>query len=593
MQSSAPEHPQTPQTGAVLDPKCAPDRLAGRPLPSVPVFTDCAAALGDDLSDMWAVAQSGEPVHILIVDDDHQTLDLCRRVLERSGCRVSTLSCALTVHDLAARSRPDLILMDLQMPCMDGLEATRALKKAGETASIPVLMLSGCSDQASILAGYEAGIDEYITKPVTPQELLCRVRSSIRTLQQRRALLESNCVRADQARMLSELLDLSSRLTGQTSLESALQHLMQSTVEVTACSHVTILLPDEAEEHRLTVVASSEQGQQCPGESEDLAIGRHVFASRKPLIVNGESAWADAVQQVGQPLSCDGCVPYIAVPLQAGHRAVGVLTACGRLNNEPFEPHVLEVLNLLSNIAASSLHDQMMRQARNEAYDSIVRSLATLAEYRDDDTGHHLERVTRYSILLAGALRKKQPYDRIIDDRFILDLERAMPLHDIGKVTVPDAILLKPGRLTDQEMGVMRQHTTSGYQALMSIHDSARRVTFLSMARDIALNHHERVDGNGYPNGVSGSDIPLSARIAAIADVYDALRSERVYKKAMSHEKARGIILEGAGTQFDADLIEVFREVEDEFRHLSEELKDPVIHPSPLPRDMAQNTRAA
>lgn len=540
----------------------------------------------------WATHRTGRAAHILMVDDDEATLRLCQHVLERAGCRVSTLNCAQHIVDAAVCKRPDLILVDLEMPGISGIEATRLLKSHSATSSIPVLMLSGCTDQKSVLAGYRVGIDEYITKPITPQELVCRVRSSIRIQFQRHDLYESNCIRADQARMLSELLDLSGRLTGLTCLEPILQHVLRSATEITACARVAIALPNDEDQCSLFIAASTEDGEHTQAAPTVWNVADRVFMDRKPLLINSEADWASLSRLDAEIETSVKSVPFIVAPMTAALRAVGVLIATDRINRQPFEPHVLEVLHLLTNIAASAIDDQMMRQARDEAYDSIVRALATLAEYRDDDTGHHLDRVTRYSVLLATALQQKEPYSRIIDDRFIHDLQRAMPLHDIGKVTVPDAILLKPGRLDDDEMAIMRQHTTSGYNALKTMHHSARSVTFLSMARDIALNHHERVDGKGYPNRRGGDEIPLSARIAAIADVYDALRSERVYKKAMSHEQARRIILDGAGTQFDPDLIEVFKEVERDFARLAEDLRDPDRR-EPVPHRPVDATRAA
>ncbi len=199
--------------------------------------------------------------------------------------------------------------------------------------------------------------------------------------------------------------------------------------------------------------------------------------------------------------------------------------------------------------------------------DAIIYGLARLAESRDTDTGEHLDRIQYYSCLLAEKLSKRHTF---IDREYIQKLRLASTLHDIGKVGIPDEILLKPGRLTDKERKIMQQHAIIGGQCLKEIRDRLGNDGFLEMGHNIAVGHHEHWDGNGYPFGVSGEDIPFEARIVALADVYDALRSRRVYKDAMSHGRASQIIREGAGTQFDPELVQIFERCSDEFETQSE-----------------------
>ena len=200
-----------------------------------------------------------------------------------------------------------------------------------------------------------------------------------------------------------------------------------------------------------------------------------------------------------------------------------------------------------------------------ESRDLIIFSLAKLAESRDTDTGTHLERMREYSRILASSLSYSERFCEMIDGEFVQLVHMTSPLHDIGKVGVPDSVLLKPGRLSAEEFEVMKQHTVIGGETLdaaVAAHPEAR---FLQMARDIAWAHHERYDGNGYPNGLSGEEIPISARIVALADVYDALTTQRVYKPAFSHEKSKEIIVDGRGTQFDPFVVDAFLEGEEEF----------------------------
>ena len=201
------------------------------------------------------------------------------------------------------------------------------------------------------------------------------------------------------------------------------------------------------------------------------------------------------------------------------------------------------------------------RDVRNLA----IFSLARLAEMRDSDTGSHLERVREYTRILSNQLRHREGYGEVIDDNFVELIYVTSPLHDIGKVSIPDSVLLKPGRLDDVEYEIMKTHAATGAGTLELALKEFPDADFLRMARDIAGCHHERVDGKGYPRGLVGKDIPLSARIFALVDVYDALVSKRVYKDAFTPVVAKNIIIEGSGTQFDEDVVAAFIECESEF----------------------------
>ncbi len=197
--------------------------------------------------------------------------------------------------------------------------------------------------------------------------------------------------------------------------------------------------------------------------------------------------------------------------------------------------------------------------------DITVFALAKLADSRDTETGEHLERMRTYCQLLAERLEHDSPYAETIDQDFLDDLFRSSPLHDIGKVGITDAILLKPGRLTDEEFDTMKEHTTIGAEALKQSMASHKCGSFLNMAIDVARHHHERFDGTGYPDGLAGHEIPLAARIAALGDVYDALTSARVYKEAFDPSLSRKMIEEGSGTQFDPVIVEAFLDQQDAF----------------------------
>jgi hypothetical protein len=208
-----------------------------------------------------------------------------------------------------------------------------------------------------------------------------------------------------------------------------------------------------------------------------------------------------------------------------------------------------------------------------EAQTAMTYSLVKLAESRDDYTGGHIERVAGYCRLIAQKLRSNKKYKDYINDDYIENIYKASPLHDIGKVGIPDSILLKPGKLNTDEFEIMKKHTIIGANTLMKVRKGYPDNKYLGLGISITLYHHERWDGTGYPQKLSGEDIPLSARIMAIADVYDALRSKRVYKEPYSHEKSVEIIKEGKGTQFDPDIVDVFLENEAEFERTYERFR--------------------
>jgi len=201
--------------------------------------------------------------------------------------------------------------------------------------------------------------------------------------------------------------------------------------------------------------------------------------------------------------------------------------------------------------------------------DAVIFGLAKLTESRDADTGHHLERISLYSTCLAKALRRDARYRSHITPAFIDSIGISSALHDIGKVGVSDTILNKPGRLDRRERERMQDHATLGGQCIQEIELRLGSSNFLSMARQIALAHHERWDGFGYPSGLVGEEIPLAARIVAIVDVYDALSSRRVYKEAFAHQDCLAIIRSEAGKQFDPDLTDVFLRIETEIEAIA------------------------
>ena len=238
--------------------------------------------------------------------------------------------------------------------------------------------------------------------------------------------------------------------------------------------------------------------------------------------------------------------------------------------------HIKATADFLKDKAAF-LESEVAKRTREvvAVQDVTIQALASLAETRDNETGNHIRRTQYYVRALAEKLRERPEFAAWLTPHQINLLFKSAPLHDIGKVGIPDRILLKPGRLDPDEYEIMKTHAVLGKDAIAHAEQQlGTDVEFLSCAKEIAWAHHERWDGKGYPRGLQANDIPLSARLMSVADVYDALISKRVYKDGMPHEKAAAIILEGRGTQFDPDAVDTFAEIAAEFQAIAARFGD-------------------
>lgn len=351
---------------------------------------------------------------IMIVDDTPANLDLLTGMLRNSGYRVRPAPSGKLAMQAAKSNPPDLILMDIAMPDMNGYEACALLKADNDLKDIPVIFISALSETVDKLKAFSSGGVDYITKPFQFEEVNARVTTHLKL------------------------------------------HHLQSDVE------------------------------------------------------NYNERLEDLVQA-----------------------------------------QVKEIF---------------------ESQMATIFAIARLAESRDDDTGKHLDRVQLITHFLSMKLAETPEYSRIITKSFAENIFHASPLHDIGKVAIPDSILLKPGKLTPEESEIMKTHAALGAKTLEKVWHHYQKNHFLEMGIDIALNHHEKWNGSGYPGGKSHRDIPLSARIMAVTDVYDALRSKRNYKEPFTHEKSLEIIFQGSGTHFDPDLVAVFhqnhKEIDDLYNSL-------------------------
>ena len=214
-------------------------------------------------------------------------------------------------------------------------------------------------------------------------------------------------------------------------------------------------------------------------------------------------------------------------------------------------------------------------QELSDAQDVIILAMTSLAETRDSDTGNHIRRTQHYVKALAQALTEHPRFKNRLSPQVIDVLFKSAPLHDIGKLGIPDRILLKPSGLSREEFDIMKTHTTLGFEAIEQAERAlGTSVPFLKTAKEIALSHQEKWDGGGYPQGLKGDAIPMSARLMAVADVYDALISQRVYKPALPHDRAVQIIFQGRGSHFDPDMVDAFIEIQHEFDAIAQRYKN-------------------
>ena len=357
-----------------------------------------------------------EETTIFVVDDVLTNLKILQNMLQTRGYRVLTFQDGRMALNAATENPPDLILLDIVMPEMDGFEVCRHLKADASLKEIPVLFISTLDDTTDKIQAFSVGGVDYVTKPFQKEEVHARVETHLRL---RKMQLELN------------------------KYNHYLKELVQEKVrEISESQHSTII------------------------------------------------------------------------------------------------------------------------------------ALANLAENRDEDTGEHIKRTQTFCRILAEHLGAHSDYEARIEDAFIENIYHAAPLHDIGKVGIADNILLKPDKLTAEEFEIIKTHTLIGSNTLKEVQNDYPNNAFINMGVDITRSHHERWDGKGYPDGLKGEDIPLSGRIMALVDVYDALRSKRPYKPAFSHQKSYGIIMEGAGQQFDPQISDAFQALESEFARIRDQLDD-------------------
>ena len=366
-----------------------------------------------------------------------------------------------------------------------------------------------------------------------------------------------------------------------------------STTLTTAAARATILVIDDSPDslalmsgllkptYRVKVATHGDMGLQVAlsAQPPDLIL--------LDIMMPEVDGYEDCRQLKANPASCTIPVIFITATSDAADEQKGFALGAVDYITKPVSPPILlarVATHLALKASADFLRDKndfleqevaRRTQELSNAQDVTILAMTSLAETRDSDTGNHIRRTQHYVKALAQALVDHPRFKGQLSQLVINALFKSAPLHDIGKVGIPDRILLKPSSLSLEEFEIMKTHTTLGFEAIEQAEKTlGTPVPFLQMAKEIALSHQEKWDGSGYPQGLKGDAIPMSARLMAVADVYDALISQRVYKAALPHDRAVQIVFQGRGSHFDPDMVDAFIGIQDEFNAIAQRYKD-------------------
>lgn len=516
---------------------------------------------------------------ILVVEDESELRFVLSAHLRACGFQVFEAVDGEQAVKLATQHVPDLVVMDIGLPgTTDGVAATKKLKSSEQTRQIPVIMLTARSSADDVVRGLEAGAQEYLSKPFEMNEFIARVQTVHRlaVAHQRLDRLNSE-LEAEvglKTKRLQILYDFMRDLHQTNDRDSILDLIVAAVESLTGAHRISLLLADETGENLSCEraigidpnIAQTIRVQPVQG------IAGQVFHSGKAL--SARTYGGTEASDRGYDRDAFLSTPLVSTSLQSEDGIIGVLNITEKPDDQQFTEEEIECVRSIADAAAIALDNIRRRVRLQESVKVLLRTLGHLAEFRDEETTRHLERVSLMARILTTELSRSGPYAPEVGDAFIEMLVQAAPMHDIGKVGIPDEILTKPGKLTPEEFRVMKTHADIGRRVLSKAVDPANPVPLLQMCIDIAHSHHERYDGKGYPRGIHGTDIPLAARIIAVVDAYDAISSERRYSKARPHSQAVNIVRSEAGKHFDPHIVEAFLRCHHQFLKISQAFRD-------------------
>lgn len=494
-------------------------------------------------------------IKILIIDDHVANIKLMTEILKNHYQIIATTN-ATAAFDLI-KQHPDikLILLDIILPEMNGYEICRQIKNTEATKDIPIIFVTSLNSEEEEAKGLEAGAVDYITKPIRPSIMRARVKTHLELSKlfnnSKNLLMDTSDQLIKQFITRVNLEEQQQRFQKLKTIimqlfETSLQNLTiheQLNISLDIINLVTgltqpkgaIFLADA--DQNLVLMGHNnmpELLQKCPQlELIDCPLKRAAQTGK--IIYNP---------------STDETQGNYVLPLMTENRLIGILVFYVSNDYQPFKDEEL-LIDELSKVFAEIISHRLLNAKLQVSHfeleknqEEIIRRLGMAAEFRDNETGMHIARMSHYAKIIAASIGLSK------EDQKMLLL--TAPMHDVGKIGIPDSILFKTGRLNEEEFNLIKTHTIIGGRILVGYNK------ILSTARTIALSHHEKWDGTGYPNNLAGENIPIFGRICALADVFDALTMERSYKKAWSVEDAVNFIKNQSGTHFDPNLVQAF-----------------------------------
>lgn len=521
---------------------------------------------------------------VLIAQTHPRVAAELRDHLAEAGFRVEVRDVGDAALAALLQTPIDAAIISADLPGKNGLDILRLC--AGKFASCgPAILITGDGDASAATAAIEAGASDYVRMPFNPDELIARVRSRAAAHSaQRRITLENARLGTEllvQSQRLEQLYEYGRDLSHARDEEQIYDRVIEAVRKATGSRRISIMRYEAAHKRlvcRRAVGIDPDVAGQLSIDPES-GIAGQVFTTGNIIVacaVNNE-----ANRQRGYNSDAYLSLPLVSTYLNSREQRLGVLNVTDKPGGVHFTTDEVEMLSSISTAAAIALHNLEHEVTLKRSIRALLLTVGRLSEYRDEDTGQHVERVGDYARTLAGQLARGSRYAAEVTAGFIEDLSQAAPLHDVGKVAIPDEILNKPGRLTLEEFQIMKTHTTIGRHTLNLAMNETGPIPLLRMCVDIAYCHHERWDGKGYPRGLKGADIPLTARIVGLVDAYDAITSVRCYKPAAPHAEAVAIIRREAGGHFDPDVVAAFLEVEHEFDRIRLAKADDVLSSVP------------
>lgn len=484
---------------------------------------------------------------VLVVDDSNLLRGILREELEAEGFRVHLAEGGTQALEMAHDLRPDIVLLDVGLPDIDGYEVCRKLKEDPATGETPVLILSALNELKDKLAGFDAGADDYMTKPFFTKELLARLRTNLRI---REALASSR--RLGQY-YLETLFSIGSAITSPFKVDDEVEIILRQALVAVGAGQGSILLIDgDSSTLEVKGVVGYDEGGPTLGD-------RHRISEKLPVVAPD----ADGTP-VGIRMYEDEDRGSVFVPMVAKERLIGGIEIGLTGRSHRLAANEQKLLYALGSQAAIFIENARLERDVRSMFLNIIVSMAGAVDAKDAYTHGHSLRVARVSLIVGQALE--------LPREEMEPLLLSAILHDVGKIAIPDNILKKPERLDREEFEIMKTHAAAGARLLQHIPALGNVIPGI-------LHHHEYWNGSGYPHGLSGDDIPLQGRIIHIGDAFDAMTTDRVYRRKVSVKGAMKEIEKFAGVQFDPNLAKL---AVDAFRQgkIHEELPDstPTLH---------------